>query len=117
VALATEFARHPNVKFLPIDMTDDPDERKKLLLSVIEHCGIERVGSDELIQQWATEWKPENYTPGNDLRILYESGDIAGLRARLGPKWAEIEYLKNMASIILPFMAGLGYTRERLIKL
>lgn len=117
VALATEFAKHPNVVFLPIDMVDDVSSRMDLLKSVMHHCSVDMKANKHTMILYANRWAPENVTPGNELKALYNKGNIAALKERLGPKWAEIEYLRNMASIILPWMASLGYTRERLIKL
>ena len=112
VALATEFAKHPNVKFLPIDMTDDVDVRRKLLLDVLVHCGIDPAPHGKLLDEVAEKWEPENATPGNKYVPLYKQGNMEKIKSLLGPKWAEIEYFQNMSAIILPFMASLGYTRE-----
>lgn len=114
VALATEFARHPNVKFLPIDLYKDEEQRKALLSDTLIHCSIDPAHHCELLNRMAREWPIENPTPGNKFRELYESGDIDEIRRLLGPKWAEVEYLKNMASIILPFLAKIGYTKSDL---
>jgi len=114
VALATEFAQHPNVKFLPIDMVDSVEQRRSILLGVLKHCSIEPV--DELVNMVATKWIPENVTPGNRFKKLYEEGKIDELRMLLGPKWAEVEYLKKMSSLIMPFMSELGYSRKKMFR-
>ena len=114
VALATEFVQHPNVKFLPIDMTDDVGRRKLILSDILKHCSIEP--DEKILDEVATKWTPENITPGNRFKKLYEEGNIEELRMLLGPKWAEVEYLKNMASIILPFMTELGYSRKEMFR-
>lgn len=114
VALATEFAKHPNVKFLPVDMTEDAATRRRLLSDVLEHVGKDPATYAADLDNLAATWKPENVTPGNRFRDAYKAGDLDRLQELLGPKWAEVEYLRNMASIILPFLADLGYTRERL---
>lgn len=114
VALATEFANHPNVKFLPIDITEDTDYRRKLLDDVLVHCSIDPTPHLALLDQIASEWIPQNITPGNRFKEAYENNDLDKLREMLGPKWAEVEYLRNRASIIQPFLVSLGYTRDKL---
>lgn len=114
MALATEFSKHPNVKFLPIDMAETVEGRAEVLWNVLSHCNIDPGGHVDLIRDIATAWSPENVTPGNRFKQMYEDGDLYGLRHVLGPKWAEVEYLRNMSSIILPFMASLGYQRNQL---
>lgn len=114
VALATEFAHHPNVKFLPIDVTDDPARRRQLLVEVMEHCGLDPAPHAVLLDEASQKWEPQNVTPGNRFREAYQAGDTDALRVLLGQKWAEVEYLRNMSAVIMPFLASLGYTRERL---
>lgn len=116
VALAKEFARHPNVCFLPVDSTDEPGIRRSLVLNVMEHVGIDTDDEDTVnyVDRFVEAWEPQNVTPGNRFKPFYESGDLEAIQYELGPKWAEVEYLRNMGSIIIPFMASLGYTRERL---
>jgi len=114
VALATEFAKHPNVKFLPIDVTDDVGVRRKLLLDVLIHCEIDPTPHGSLLNELAEKWEPVNITPNNKFAELYKQGDMERLEFLLGPKWAEIDYLKIMAPIIHPFLSDLGYARERI---
>ena len=114
VALATEFAKHPNVKFLPIDMAESVEKKAELLWNVVSHVGLQPSEHTDLIREVAVSWKPENITPGNRFKQMYYENDLHGLRHTLGQKWAEVEYLRNMSSIILPFMADLGYTRSQL---
>ncbi len=116
VALASEFARHPNVMFLPIDMTDDIPIRHTQLVRVLQHLEIDTGPHGELLNKLATEWPVSNPTPGNRFKTLYENGHTDMLKHQLGHKWAEIEYLKSMASIIMPFMESLGYTRETMYR-
>ena len=114
VTFAKEFKQHPNVKFLPIDMTDDVGIRRKLLSDVLVHCGIDATPHGALLDELAEKWEPKNATPGNKFKEPYEAGDMKRLEFMLGPKWAEITYLKNMSAIIMPFLHELGYTRERI---
>jgi len=116
VALATEFAKHPNVMFLPIDMTDDITIRHTKLIKVLQHLEIDPAPHGALLTKWATEWPVSNATPGNRLKKLYDEGDIDQLKHLLGPKWAEIEYFRNMSAILVPFLAKIGYPRERFCK-
>jgi hypothetical protein len=116
VALATEFAKHPNVKFLPIDAFDEEDRRKKLLTNVLLHCSIDPGPHEAVLDEMAEHWPVSNPTPGNRLKALYDEGNFKRLRRLLGPKWAEIEYARNMASIILPWLGELGYGREQVYK-
>lgn len=113
VNLAKEFSRHPNVKFFPIDLYKDFDSRKKLLFETLQHCGLEDF-REEVVDDIAEKWPVENPTPGNRFKELYKNGDIEQIKSLLGAKCAELEYLKNMAAIILPFMADLGYTKQDL---
>lgn len=112
IALATEFNKHPNVKFLPIDMTDDVGIRRKLLLDVLIHCEIDPTPHGALLDEIAEKWEPKNATPNNKYAELYKKGYFEEIKLLLGPKWAEIEYFQNMATTILPFLSSLGYTRE-----
>lgn len=114
VALATEFAKHPNVKFLPIDLPMSVEERAALLRDVAQHCGIDPNIHLPLLYKLASEWAAKNQTPGNKFKEPYEQRDLAKIKEMLGPKCAELEYLTNMSAVILPFMAGLGYTRREL---
>jgi hypothetical protein len=114
IDLAKHFNNHPNVKFFPIDLYKDEENRRNLLIDTMVHCGVNTVPHHDLINDIAKTWKPENETPKNRYKHLYEHKDIGQIRFLLGPKWAEIEYLKNNASIILPFLSELGYTKEDL---
>ncbi len=107
VALATEFAKHPNVVFLPIDLYTNEMDRKNALIKVVNHCDIKI--NESIIDAVAKEWPIENNTPNNRFKQLYNDGNIDEIRRLLGSKWAEVEYLKNMAAKILPFMDKLGY--------
>ena len=115
VALATEFARHPNVKFFPVDMLEAAEQREELLNAVLTHCCIDSAEHVDLVREFAASWTPENTTPENRFRTIYQEQDLRSLQHLLGPKWAEIEYLRNMASVIMPWMAELGYAREQLV--
>ena len=112
VALAKEFARHPNVMFLPIDLPMSVEDREKLLNRILAHCEVEHDGV--VVHRVAKHWPVENPTPGNHFKELYLKGDVEKLQFLMGPKWAEVRYLKNMASIILPFLASLGYEKQYL---
>jgi len=114
VALATEFARHPNVMFLPVDAADTEERRAALLAKALRHVGVDPGGHRGEVAALAASWLPENETPNNRFKDMYDAGDLDGLRRELGPKWAEVEYLRNMSSIILPFLEGVGYTRGQL---
>ena len=103
--------------FLPIDIPMTPERRAELLRKVIAHCGFDPANYLPLLTKMAHEWPVSNPTPGNRHKELYKAGRIQELQILMGSKWAEIEYLKNMASIILPFMADLGYKRRDLIKI
>jgi hypothetical protein len=116
VTLAKEFANHPNVKFLPIDLYTTPESRRKLLVEVMKHCQLDYTQYAGILDPWSENWPVENKTPGNRFKQMYNEGDVDGLRLALGPKMAEIEYLKNMASIILPFMESLGYSRSQVYR-
>ena len=114
IALATEFAKHPNVKFLPIDMTEDVSLRRQMLLDVLIHCGIDATPHGALLDEMAVKWEPRNSTPNNRYAELYKENKFDEIKNLLGAKWAEIEYFQNMSAIILPFLSDLGYTRERI---
>lgn len=115
VALAEEFARHPNVKFLPIDLfAGNVKKRAELLRDIVAHVGLNPAEHAGVINKWASSWEPKNITPGNPFKQMYEKRDLDALRKALGPKWSEVRYLRNMAFIILPFLLGLGYERKNL---
>ncbi len=114
VEIATRFANNPNVKFLPIDLTDNPDKRKKILTNIMEHCSIPLEPYRKTIEDWAAKWPVQNPTPGNRFKKHYDYKDKGAIRYLLGPKLAELEYLQHKASIILPFLSNIGYTKEDL---
>lgn len=107
--LATRLHGMPNVKFLPIDLPMDKFQRWGLLKSVVEHCEID--ADPKTVENIAEAWKPQNITPGNRLKKLYADKEKAELERLLGPKMAEVEYLKNKAAILHPFLVDLGYTK------
>lgn len=109
IHLAARLSNNRNVKFLPIDLPVDMCQRWKILSDIVDHCGLER--NEEIIEDYADRWPPQNETPGNLYKKLYKEKDAGGIEFMLGPKMAEIQYLKNQASIILPFLASLGYTK------
>jgi len=114
VALATEFVQHPNIMFLPIDLNYSFEQRKDLLLKVLNHCEIDNF-DESIVNKYAEEWIPQNITPNNKFKEMYENKDIDGIMNLLGQKQASVKYLQNMASIIFPFMTSFGYTRENFI--
>lgn len=111
--VAGKLADNPNIKFFPIDLYKNVDERKILLIDTLNHCGIDANQHEAKIDKTANEWKPENITPDNKFAELYKNKDIEKINFLLGPKIAEIEYLKRQGSIF-PFLVKLGYTREDL---
>lgn len=113
VEIVRELAGHPNVKFFPVDLNLNFDERKELLVDVVTHCGFDPVQHDTLLGDIATHWKKENITPNNRFRKLYEEGDLEAIQEQLGPKWAEVVHLKNMGGILIPFLSGLGYNEKK----
>ena len=115
IALATEFVRHPNVVFFPVDQAQDTAGRLQIIVGVAKHVGINPDEYQEILIEMAEQWPVANDTPGNRFKEAYAAGDIQALQTMLGPKWAEVEYMKNMMSIILPFLASQGYRREQFI--
>ena len=113
VELAQRFRHHPNVVFLPVDLPWDEQKRRKMLIKVLKHVGGHPNNEEnkEIIDKWAIDWRPENKTPGNQLKEFYQQGDIDKILYYLGPKRAEVKYLSNMAAIIHPFLVDLGYTK------
>ena len=114
ISLATEFVNHPNIMFLPIDSVETAAEREILLEKVLEHVGVDVEPNKESLKSIAEAWLPENITPNNRFKRVYEENDVEAAKNMLGQKWAEVEYLKNMAGVIMPFLANLGYKREQL---
>ena len=103
----------PNVKFFPIDLDYTFKERKSLLEKTVQHCSLEVEQYIHVINDTAKSWQKENPTPENRFHEPYEAGDIDTIRQWLGPKWAEVQYLKNMRSIIYPFLSRLGYGKKK----
>ena len=112
VEIARRFAHHPNVIFFPVDAPKTYEERRDLIRRVAAHCGIDVSRSGLTIGRIARRWRKVNSTPGNPFSDHYAVGDISSIRDMLGPKWAEVRYLKNRADFILPLLASAGYTRE-----
>lgn len=94
--------------FFPIDLYDTAGQRKNMLRCVLAHCNIEP--DKDHIKQTIEQWTAHNPTPGNRFMALYDNHDLDQICFLPGPKNAELEYLKNKASIIKPFMQKLGYT-------
>jgi hypothetical protein len=108
--VATRFVGNPNVKFFPIDLYKTFEERRKLLISIVNHCQINPDLHGDLIDTFARKWKVKNKTPSNRFKKLYIGKDLSRLEFLLGPKWAEIEYLKRQGGVIAPFLFNLGYS-------
>ncbi len=109
VDVASELGDHPNVFFFPVDLDYTLEERKELLVNTCLHCDIDPITVDPILADYATTWERTNETPGNRFREPYEAGDIDRIQEMLGPKWAEIVHLKNMGSVLAPFLGALGY--------
>lgn len=107
VNMIERFGEHPNVYFLPIDLYTDKLCRMEVLKSVLKHCSID---IDDFVNETAENWPVHNPTPGHRFKQLYQDKKWSEIQLLLGPKNAEIEYLKNKASIIKPFMKKIGYT-------
>jgi hypothetical protein len=107
--LSASMQDNPNIKFFPVDLP-----MRSLLIDTMVHCGIDPHPHHDIICQTAKSWKPENPTPNNRFKRLYKRKNIKQIRFLLGPKWSEIEYLKIHASVILPFLASIGYAKEDL---
>lgn len=114
VSLAEKMSGNSNVVFFPIDLNPHPDARRELLTKVLKHCGIDFTDKKEEINFIANTWTVQNDTPGNRFKKAYADKNKEEIKFLLGSKMAEVDYLKNKASIILPFMASLGYTKEDL---
>ena len=107
---------HPNVMFVPIDLPQTPDERFKVLSDVLVHCKIEPEPHKDLLMKCATEWGVENANPQNRFKKMYAEKDMAQIEFLLGPKTAEVEYLKNNSpTIFVNFLQHLGYKRKDLL--
>ncbi len=107
---------HPNVIFLPIDLYETAEERFALLERVLKHCGIDSTPHTELLLGIAKEWKVENANPQNRFKTMYAEKDIDQISFLLGPKTAEVEFLKNQREIIFTqFLQKLGYKKENLL--
>lgn len=107
---------YPNVKFLPIDLYKTVEERLALLNEIVDHCEIDVTEHQDLLLKIATEWKKEGYTPQNRFVEMYKEGDMEQIMFLLGPKQAEVEYLKNQHEIIFTqFLEKLGYKRKDLL--
>lgn len=116
VHLSQTLQHHPNVKFLPIDLKMTQEQRYVLLKEVLEHVGIDPIPAHDILMEISTEWNKENPTPGNRFVSLYEARDMDQITFLLGPKQAEVEYLKNSHVLIFTqFLEKLGYKREDLL--
>jgi hypothetical protein len=110
--MARHLSGNSNVMFLPIDLMEHSGNRKDLLIRMLNHCEISVTEeNEEIVNEVAHIWKSENDTPNNRFKKHYDEGNISKILFMLGAKEAEVEYLKNQASTILPFMASLGYTK------
>jgi hypothetical protein len=128
INMAERLAKNSKVFFFPVDLpelcrkrmekageTEEEIEmrvlnmRKLLIINVLNHCDIEI--EEGKVDRIASRWTPENETPNNVFKPIYQERDKERLEYLLGSKMAEVTYLKNKASIILPFLAKLGYTK------
>lgn len=114
INMAQKLSGNPNVVFFPIDLNPHPDARRDLLTKVLTHCGVDFVDKKAIINSIANTWTVQNETPGNRFKEAYETKNKDELVFLLGSKMAEVDYLKNKASIILPFLDSLGYTKQDL---
>ena len=114
VNMAEKMAGSSNVMFFPIDLNPHPDARRDLIYKMTEHLGIDTTNLKSDINLIANTWVAQNHTPGNRFKKAYEEGNKEEIEFLLGPKMAEVTYLKNKAPIILPFMHSLGYTKQDL---
>jgi len=114
VDMAQRMSGNSNVVFFPIDLNPDPNARRSLVEKILNHCGINTKGKQDIINSFANTWTAKNITPNNRFKEAYKNKDVDELTFLLGNKMAEVDYLKNKASIILPFMSSLGYTKEDL---
>jgi len=112
VEIARRFAHHPNVCFFPVDARKTYWERRDLIRRVATHCGIDVSRRGLTIGKIARKWRRVDPTPGNPFADYYAAGEIHAIQHLLGPKWAEVRYLKNRASIIHPLLTAAGYSRE-----
>lgn len=113
VEIARELANHPNVKFLPVDLDLNFNERKSLLEGVVSHCDLDVEQFAEVIHDVATYWKRENVTPNNRFHKPYKKGDLDTIQKWLGQKWAEVVHLKNFGGVLIPFLSNLGYNKKK----
>jgi len=114
IEVAQNFSDHPNVVFLPIDLYKTTEERVELLKRVARHCLIDVEENEKIVNKVGAEWEVQNVTPNNRFSELYKEGNINEINYLLGSKVAEVEYLKTRASIILPFLASVGYKKKDL---
>lgn len=115
IQMAKSLAGNSNVMFLPIDLMKHAGNKRDLLIRILKHCNVPiEHEQEEIVNEVANIWKPENITPNNRFNSLYEKKNMSKIEFLLGPKVAEVEYLKNQAAIILLFMSSLGYTKEDL---
>jgi|TARA_Y100000310_G_scaffold334455_1_gene414264 hypothetical protein len=115
IHMAKYLSGNSNVMFLPIDLMDKPSQRQELLIRILKHCGV-HINKEvhNIVNEVAAVWEPVNDTPNNKFREAYKEGNKGKIMFDIGAKTAEVEYLKNSASIILPFMKSLGYTKADL---
>jgi|TARA_Y100000310_G_C20622054_1_gene783909 hypothetical protein len=115
VSMAEKMSGNSNVVFFPIDLNPDPNARKELLSKLLTHVGVEETKNVTVeMNSIASTWTVQNETPGNRFKKAYQNKDKEEVTFLLGSKIAEVDYLKNKASIILPFLASIGYTKEDL---
>ena len=112
VNMAEKMAGNSNVMFFPIDLNPDPNARRALIQKLLDHCDIK--GETATINSLANTWTVKNDTPNNRFKEAYKEKNKEELIFLLGSKVAELNYLQNKASVILPFMGALGYTKEDL---
>ena len=112
VDMAEKMAGNPNVVFFPIDLNPHPNARRDLVMKIIGHCEVD-IDDDvkKTASSIANTWTVQNDTPNNRFKQAYKDQNKSEIEFLLGSKMAELDYLKNKASIILPFLTGIGYTK------
>ncbi|MCP4475390.1 MAG: hypothetical protein GY821_12660 [Gammaproteobacteria bacterium] len=113
VQMANYLSDNSNTMFFPVDLLAHKEKnRRDMVLKTLKHCGIEIDEEAEgKIDEVVYHWKAENDTPNNRFKELYKEKDIFTIDYLLGAKIAEVEYLKNKAAIIHPFLFEIGYTK------
>lgn len=91
--------------YYPVDLENQKPyaERRKSLLQIAEHCGLE---PENYMDEYAQKFAPANTRGEYELKTMYKEGDFEQLKLHLKP---EIQQLQANEGVLRPMLEEIGY--------